>query len=131
MSIYLSKATEKDLDNLQKIADREDELIEMRDRYGILLAVGTSIKALTEVKDKNNKPLYRVDSYKKLNHDHLEEVITYDVQLDIYSGKKNIIHKFQERFDKQEGYWFFMAKKWFNSSSNVLIGSDCIINKLK
>ena len=63
--------------------------------------------------------------------DHLEEVITYDVQLDIYSGKKNIIHKFQERFDKQEGYWFFMAKKWFNSSSNVLIGSDCIINKLK
>jgi len=131
MSIYLSKATEKDLTNLQKIADREDELIEMRDRYGILLAVGTSIKALTEVKDKNNKPLYRVDSYKKLNHDHLEEVITYDVRLDIYSGKKNIIHKFQERFDKQEGYWFFMAKKWFNFSSNVLIGSDCIINKLK
>jgi len=131
MSIYLSKATEKDLANLQKIADREDELIEMRDRYGILLAVGTSIKALTEVKDKNNKPLYRVDSYKKLNHDHLEEVITYDVRLDIYSGKKNIIHKFQERFDKQEGYWFFMAKKWFNFSSNVLIGSDCIINKLK
>lgn len=129
--LLLSKTTQRDLANLQKIADREDELIEMRDKHGLLLAVATSIKALTELKNKEGKPLYKVESIKKLNYDHVEEIITYDIQLDIYSGKKDINHKFKEKFDKQESYWLFMAKKWFNTSTNVLKGSDVIINKLK
>lgn len=129
--LLLSKANQKDLANLQKIADRDDELIEMRDKHGLLLAVATSIKALTELKNKEGKPLYKVESIKKLNYDHVEEIITYDIQLDIYSGKKQIDHRFQDKFDKQESYWLFMAKKWFNTSTNVLKGSDVIINKLK
>ncbi len=129
--LLLSKTTQRDLANLQKIADRDDELIEMRDKHGLLLAVSTSIKALTELKNKDGKPLYKVESIKKLNYDHVEEIITYDIQLDIYSGKKDINHKFQDKFDKQESYWLFMAKKWFNTPSNVLKGSDVIINKLK
>ena len=129
--LLLSKTNQKDLANLQKIADRDDELIEMRDKHGLLLAVATSIKALTELKNKEGKPLYKVESIKKLNYDHVEEIITYDIQLDIYSGKKDINHKFKEKFDKQESYWLFMAKKWFNTSTNVLKGSDVIINKLK
>jgi hypothetical protein len=129
--LLLSKTNQRDLANLQKIADREDELIEMRDKHGLLLAVATSIKALTELKNKEGKPLYKVESIKKLNYDHVEEIITYDIQLDIYSGKKDINHKFKEKFDKQESYWLFMAKKWFNTSTNVLKGSDVIINKLK
>lgn len=129
--LLLSKATQRDLANLQKIADRDDELIEMRDKQGLLLAVATSIKALTELKNKEGKPLYKVESIKKLNYDHVEEIITYDIQLDIYNGKKQIDHRFQEKFDKQESYWLFMAKKWFNTSTNVLKGSDVIINKLK
>ena len=129
--LLLSKTNKQDLANLQKIADRDDELIEMRDKHGLLLAVATSIKALTELKNKEGKPLYKVESIKKLNYDHVEEIITYDIQLDIYSGKKDINHKFKEKFDKQESYWLFMAKKWFNTPSNVLKGSDVIINKLK
>lgn len=129
--LLLSKTTQRDLANLQKIADRDDELIEMRDKHGLLLAVATSINALTELKNKEGKPLYKVESIKKLNYDHVEEFITYDIQLDIYSGKKEINHKFQDKFDKQESYWLFMAKKWFNTSTNVLKGSDVIINKLK
>mgnify|MGYP006370564221 FL=1 len=129
--LLLSKTNQKDLANLQKIADRDDELIEMRDKHGLLLAVGTSIKALTELKNKEGKPLYKVESIKKLNYDHIEEIITYDIQLSIYQGKKEINHKFQDKFDKQESYWLFMAKKWFNTSTNVLKGSDVIINKLK
>ena len=129
--LLLSKTNKQDLANLQKIADRDDELIEMRDKHGLLLAVATSINALTELKNKEGKPLYKVESIKKLNYDHVEEIITYDIQLDIYSGKKEINHKFQDKFDKQESYWLFMAKKWFNTSTNVLKGSDVIINKLK
>lgn len=129
--LLLSKTTQKDLANLQKIADRDDELIEMRDKFGMLLAIGTSIKALTEVKDTNGKPLYRVDSEKILNYDHQFEKIHWNIQLDIYKGKKQLNHRFQEKFDKQEAYWYFMANKWFNIPGNVLIGSDCIINRIK
>ena len=129
--LLLSKTNQRDLANFQKIADRDDELIEMRDKHGLLLAVATSINALTELKNKEGKPLYKVESIKKLNYDHVEEFTTYDIQLDIYSGKKEINHKFQDKFDKQESYWLFMAKKWFNTSTNVLKGSDVIINKLK
>ena len=129
--LLLSKTNKQDLANLQKIADRDDELIEMRDKHGLLLAVATSINALTELKNKEGKPLYKVESIKKLNYDHVEEFTTYDIQLDIYSGKKEINHKFQDKFDKQESYWLFMAKKWFNTPTNVLKGSDVIINKLK
>ena len=129
--LLLSKATQKDLANLQKIADRGGKLIEMRDRYGLLLAVATSIKALTELKSKDGKPLYKVESFKKLNYDHVEEIITYDIKLDIYSGKKEINHKFQDKVDKQESYWLNIANKWNNTSSNIFKGTDCIINKLK
>lgn len=134
MSLLLSKATEKDLANLQKIAEKGDDLIEMRNKQGILLAVGTSIKALNEEKSKEGQPLYRVDIKKVLDYDHVKEIITYDIQLDIYQGKKEIEFnnpKTQDFFNKQETYWLFCAKKWYNSSSNLLKDSDCIINRLK
>ena len=73
--LLLSKTNQKDLANLQKIADRDDELIEMRDKHGLLLAVATSIKALTELKNKEGKPLYKVESIKKLNYDHVENLL--------------------------------------------------------
>lgn len=128
--LLLSKTNERELANLQKIADREDELIEMRDKFGLLIAVGTSIKSLTEIKDAGGKPLYKVESVKHLSYDHVYEHIFYDIQLDIYRGKKIIEHKHQDKYNKQESYWFFMVKKWFNTPSNVLKGSDVIVNKL-
>lgn len=132
--LLLSKTTEKELAALQKIADRDGELIEMRDRYGLLLAVATSIKALTELKSKEGKPLYKVESIKKLNYDHVEEFITYDIQLDIYKGKKELKFKnpkTQNFFEKQENYWNSIVNKWNNITSNFLLGTDCIINKIK
>lgn len=127
--MLLSKATEKDLANLQKIAETKNELIEMRDKNGLLLAIGTSIKALTELKSKEGKPLYKVESFKKLNYDHIEEVITYDINLEIYKGKKYIKYKFQEKFDKQENYWLNLANKWLNSNQEIK-SKHSIINKL-
>lgn len=132
--LLLSKTTEKELATLQKIADKNNALIEMRDKYGILIAIGTSIKALTDVKNKEGKPLYKVEYMKKLNYDHTEEFVIYDIQLDIYRGKKD--NKFknpktQDFFNKQEIYWKHIIDRWNNTSSNLLLGTDCIINKLK
>ena len=132
--LLLSKTTEKELAALQKIANKNNALIEMRDKYGILIAIGTSIKALTEVKNKEGKPLYKVESIRKLNYDHIIDQITFDIQLDIYKGKKELKFKnpkTQDFFDKQENYWDFIVSRWNNSSSNLLVGTDCIIIKIK
>ena len=78
--------------------------------------------------------MYKVESIKKLNYDHVEEFITYDIQLDIYKGKKELKFKnpkTQNFFEKQENYWNSIVNKWNNITSNLLLGTDCIINKIK
>ena len=133
MSIYLSKTNKTQLQQLHNQVVEENLFIEMRDKNGILLAVSTGLKSLTEEKDKNGKPLYRVESKKVLDYDHQKEIILYDVQLDIYKGKKHIMYsnqRTQQFFDKQEQFWFERVEK-FIKNPWVLIGSDVIVNRVK
>lgn len=133
MSIYLSKANKTQLQQFHNQVVEENLFIEMRDKNGILLAVSTGLKSLTEEKDKNGKPLYRVESKKVLDYDHQKEIILYDVQLDIYKGKKPIMYsnqRTQQFFDKQEQFWFERVEK-FIKNPWVLIGSDVIVNRVK
>lgn len=133
MSIYLSKTNKTQLQQLHNQVIEENLFIEMRDKNGILLAVSTGLKSLTEEKDKNGRPLYRVESKKILDYDHQKEIILYDVQLDIYKGKKPIMYsnqRTQQFFDKQEQFWFERVEK-FIKNPWVLIGSDVIVNRVK
>ena len=133
MSIYISKATKNQLEQLHNEAINEKLFIEMRDKNGILLAVSTGLKSLTEEKDKNGKPLYRVETKKVLDYDHIKEVILYDIQLDFYKGKKEIRYsnpRVQQFFDKQEQFWFERVEK-FIKNPWIFIGSDIIVNRVK
>ena len=133
MSIYISKATKNQLEQLHNEAINEKLFIEMRDKNGILLAVSTGLKSLTEEKDKNGKPLYRVETKKVLDYNHVKEVILYDIQLDFYKGKKEIRysnHRVQQFFDKQEQFWFERVEK-FIKNPWIFIGSDIIVNRVK
>lgn len=133
MSIYISKATKNQLEQLHNEAVNEKLFIEMRDKNGILLAVSNGLKSLTEEKDKNGKPLYRVETKKVLDYDHVKEVILYDIQLDFYKGKKEIRYsnpRVQQFFDKQEQFWFERVEK-FIKNPWIFIGSDIIVNRVK
>lgn len=133
MSIYISKATKNQLEQLHNETINEKLFIEMRDKNGILLAVSTGLKSLTEEKDKNGKPLYRVETKKVLDYDHVKEVILYDIQLDFYKGKKEIRYsnpRVQQFFDKQEQFWFERVEK-FIKNPWIFIGSDIIVNRVK
>ena len=133
MSIYISKATKNQLEQLHNEAINEKLFIEMRDKNGILLAVSTGLKSLTEEKDKNGKPLYRVETKKVLDYDHVKEVILYDIQLDFYKGKKEIRYsnpRVQQFFDKQEQFWFERVEK-FIKNPWIFIGNDIIVNRVK
>ena len=133
--MLLSKMSYSNLMSLQALADKENKLIEMRDKVGILLAVGTSIKALNEEKTKEGKFIYRVDSHTSLNYHTLNEIITYDIQLNLYEGKKINSYKNEKTqifFNKQEEYWYLMFRRWQNNhQNNILLGIDYIINKIK
>lgn len=133
MSIYISKATKNQLEQLHNEAINEKLFIEMRDKNGILLAVSTGLKSLTEEKDKNGKPLYRVETKKVLDYAHVKEIILYDIQLDFYKGKKEIRYsnpRVQQFFDKQEQFWFERVEK-FIKNPWIFIGSDIIVNRVK
>ena len=133
MSIYISKATKNQLEQLHNEAINEKLFIEMRDKNGILLAVSTGLKSLTEEKDKNGKPLYRVETKKVLDYNHVKEVILYDIQLDFYKGKKEIRYynpRVQQFFDKQEQFWFERVEK-FIKNPWIFIDSDIIVNRVK
>ena len=133
MSIYISKATKNQLEQLHNEAINEKLFIEMRDKNGILLAVSTGLKSLTEEKDKNGKPLYRVETKKVLDYNHVKEVILYNIQLDFYKGKKEIRYsnpRVQQFFDKQEQFWFERVEK-FIKNPWIFIGSDIIVNRVK
>ena len=133
MSIYISKATKNQLEQLHNEAVNEKLFIEMRDKNGILLAVSTGLKSLTEEKDKNGKPLYRVETKKVLDYDHVKEIILYDIQLDFYKGKKEIRYsnpRVQQFFDKQEQFWLERVEK-FIKNPWIFAGSDIIVNRVK
>ena len=133
MSIYISRATKNQLEQLHNEAVNEKLFIEMRDKNGILLAVSTGLKSLTEEKDKKGKPLYRVETKKVLDYDHVKEVILYNIQLDFYKGKKEIRYsnpRVQQFFDKQEQFWFERVEK-FIKNPWIFIGSDIIVNRVK
>lgn len=133
MSIYISKATKNQLEQLHNEAINEKLFIEMRDKNGILLAVSTGLKSLTEEKDKNGKPLYRVETKKVLDYNHVKEVILYNIQLDFYKGKKEIRYsnpRVQQFFDKQEQFWFERVEKFIKNPC-IFEGSDIIVNRVK
>lgn len=131
MAILLSKTNQKELEQLHNYAQKNNLFLEMRDKYGILLAVSTGLLSLTEEKDKTGKPLYRVDSKKVLNYDHLIEIVQYDVQLSIYQKKVFLFKnpKTQEFFDKQENYWEQQVSN-FEKHGSILHGADVIVNRV-
>ena len=133
MSIYISKATKNQLEQLHNEAINEKLFIEMRDKNGILLAVSTGLKSLTEEKDKNGKPLNREKTKKVIDYNHVKEVILYDIQLDLKKNKKEIHYsnpRVQQFFDKQEQFWFERVEK-FIKNTWIFIGSDIIVNRVK
>lgn len=129
MALFLSKATKNELEQLHNYAQKNNLFLEMRDKFGILLAVSTGLISLIHERDKNGKPLYRVETKKVLNYDHLIEIVQYDVQLSIYKKKEFLFKnpKTQDFFNKQENYW---EKKVNDFQKNESLGNDVIVNRI-
>jgi|SRR6476661_2865835 len=134
--LLLSQADEKSLATLEQKAKESNSLLEMRDKNGILLAVGNSLKAFHPLKDRKGRPLYIVlrKPYIDDRTMKLEQKVVYDIKLDIYKGRKNWNFNnpfLQEHFNQKETYWHRTYENWNKSNSILKECNDVIINKVK
>ena len=110
----------------------KDKVLEMRSKFGMLLALGTSVKALTEVKDRNGKSLYYAEIKKKLDYDIEHEYVTHDIIIKVYEPK-TFNHVLNEKASKglnnAENYWKKHYENYLKSNSIYKGFPDMILDK--
>lgn len=106
MAIKLSEASYKDIMSLEKLAS-EGNLLEMRNKYGVLLSVGKSVKDFHSLKDKRGNMMYSVIKTEVLEYDKIVTKVHHDILLDVYSEKRIIVSnpKLQKAIENSEEYW--------------------------
>lgn len=132
--LKLSEATQHKLAQLDAKALHTGQLIEMRNKYGLLLGVGTTISAFQELTDKKGNFLYSFEVKEGWN-DKLEyfKYTTSDAVFDIYSKRdiKSPNPNFQIILKKTEDYWYNRKLDWDKSDSVLKECPGVIINKIK
>jgi len=114
MKVHLSKCKEKGLEALEIYCNKNDKLIEMRNKNNRLIAVGLSIKSFQNLKANNGFNLYNsikilspiyneARSEQQRLDNYCKEIVLYDTILSSYEGK--IIHK-NDKYNETEEYWF-------------------------
>lgn len=138
MPLKLSEATKEKIEALERRASNSNQLIEMRNRYGLLLAVGTTVSAFHEMRDKKGDYLYQFQVHEgwKETKDGGYTYFKYtssDIVLDIYFPKENKSpnEAFQAVLDKNEKFWKTKKEKWDKSTSVLKECPGVLINKIK
>ena len=134
MVVKLSEATPESLKALDKLALETGKLIEMRNRFGLLLSVGTTISAFQDCRDKKGNYLFSVE--KKFVYPSETEIVektVHDVYLGLYSPRytKTDNPTFQKVLNNSEKYWEDLYKRWESSDSVLKECPAIIINRLK
>ena len=137
MPLKLSEATKEKIEALDRRANNSNQLIEMRNKYGLLLAIGTTVSAFQEMRDKKGERLYHFQVHEgwkesKGGYNYFKYTSS-DVILDIYSAKENKSpnEAFQAVLDKNEKFWKMKKEKWDKSTSVLKECPGVLINKIK
>ncbi len=138
MSLKLSEATNQKIEALDRRAANSNQLVEMRSKYGLLLAVGTTISSFHQLKDKKGDYVYRfqINEGWKENKEggyHYFRYTSSDVLLDIYSEKehKSSNQLFQNVLIHHENFWKTKKDKWDKSDSILKECPGVLINNNK
>jgi hypothetical protein len=132
--MYLSQATEEQLNALDSKAHTEGKLLEIRNKFGLLLGVGTSLSAFHGMKDKKGNPCFNVIKNKFYDEKgELKEKVIYDVSLDIYEPRtfKSVNEKIQQSIEFSEKYWASRKEVWDNTDSILKECPGVLINRLR
>lgn len=97
----------------------KDKILEIRSKFGMLLALGTSVSSFHKLKDRTGKPVYTVEYERVLNYDTLTEYPTRDIIIKPYEKREFIIanEKVKRTFENAEHYWEKHYENYLKSNS--------------
>lgn len=98
----------------------QGQILELRNKFGMLIALGTSIHAFQDLKDRNGNRMYNVEKRSKLNYDTLNEWVHQDCVISTYKPKTSFgtsNEKVLKVMENSEIYWARIYQEYLNSSS--------------
>lgn len=109
------------------------EILELRNKFGMLIALGTSLKAFQDLKDRNGTRMYNVEMRSKLNYDTLNEWVHQDCVISTYKPRTNFgtsNEKVLKVMENSETYWNRIYNEYLNSSSPKKDYPNLILNRV-
>lgn len=109
------------------------EVLELRNKFGMLIALGTSIKAFQDLKDRNGTRMYNVEKKQRLDYDTMNEWVHQDCIISTYQPKTSFSttnEKVLKVMRNSEDYWANIYKNFSQSNSSKKDYPDLILNKI-
>jgi len=105
--------------------ETKNTILEMRNKYGMLLGLGTSIKAFQELKTKKGDFVYVAEEKSVVNYDTTTSWIHQDAIIQPYQKKElfNVKEEFIKAFKNSEDFW---AKNLENYNKSNSIKKECL-----
>jgi hypothetical protein len=109
----------------------EGKILEIRNKFGMLMGLGTSIKSFQDLKDKKGNNLYDVQRKRELRYDHINEWVTQDAVIREYQPKE--FHyleknpKMKQACENSEKFWAENLEAYKKSNSGAKDLPDMLI----
>lgn len=101
------------------------EILEMRNKFGLLLGLGTGIKAFHDMKDKWGNPLYQAEIKSKLSYDTMLSWVSKDCIIRKYEKKDNFSTSDEKSLRMLRASEEFWAKQLEKYNQNNSIAKEC------
>jgi hypothetical protein len=101
------------------------KILEMRNKFGLLLGLATGLKAFHEIKDRNGNPLYSSETKSKLNYDTMVSWISKDAVIKPYERKTSFSTSNENTLrmmTASENFWANQLEKY---NQNYSIAKEC------
>lgn len=109
------------------------QILEMRNKFGMLISLGTSLKAFQDIKDRNGTKMYSVEHRSKLNYDTLNTWVHQDCIISNYVPKSSFStsnEKILKVMMNSEEYWKKIYIQYMNSDKIQKDYPDLILNRV-
>ena len=109
------------------------QVLELRNKFGMLIALGTSLTAFHDIKDRNGTKMYNVEYKQKLNYDTMNTWVHQDCVISTYKPRTSFSttnEKVLKVMQNSETYWARIYQDYLNSSSPKKDYPNLILNRV-
>lgn len=117
---YLKLSDNPSLEQINVFEEtNKGKVLEIRSKFGMLLALGTSVSSFHKLKDRTGKFVFTVEYEEVLNYDTLTKYPVRDIIIKPYEKREFIIanEKVKRTFENAESYWGTNYEDYMKSNS--------------